>query len=137
MPENLIVKLNNIEAQLAQLQNVQCESASAAKILISLVPMLGVILGTTLLFFFILWQYKLRKELIRSGNYKPVLDERIRTLSLLIGLLSIAVGLPMTILFLIIEGVSYSVLGGLLPFSAGIGLLLFFIFSGKKIRETT
>lgn len=106
--------------------------SSAADIIISLVPMLGVIFGSALLFFFLLWRYKLTKEMIRNGSYEPGFFKNLRLLSLLLGSVSISVGLPMTILFFVIEGVSYSVLGGLMPLSAGIGLLLFYGISHKK-----
>lgn len=122
-------KIVSIEKQLELIQNNSCH---AADVLISLVPLAGVILGSTLLFFFILWQYKLRKELIRTNQYKPLLGERIRLLSLLVGLLATFVGIPMTILFLAIDGVSYPILGGLLPMASGMGLIVFHYLSGKS-----
>lgn len=103
-----------------------------AQVLLSLVPVLGVVFGTVLLFFFLLWQYKLKKELIRKGQYEPSFGKNLRKLSLLTGSLSIMTGIPLTILLTVLEGISYSLLGGLIPLAAGAGLLLF-AFLGDRM----
>lgn len=101
-------------------------TCTAAEILLSLVPMVGIIFGTTLMFFFLLWQYRLRREVIRSGKYEPAFFRNIRVLSLLFGSLSVATGIPLTVLLVVMNGVSYSLLGGLIPLSTGLGLFLFY-----------
>jgi hypothetical protein len=108
---------------------------SASEVILSLVPLTGVVFGCVLLFFFFLWQYRLRRELIRSGQYRPMFMANIRTLTLLIGIMGAASGLPMTILFLSIEGVSYALLGGLLPLCAGIGFLVFYALTIHSERD--
>ncbi len=107
----------------AQLYSGGC---TAAQVLVSLVPMLGVIFGSTLLFFFLLWQYRLRKELIRTNQYVPTFFPHIRSLSLLFGSLSVAAGLPLTLLLFMIDGLTYGLLEGLIPLSVGGGLFLFY-----------
>jgi type IV secretory pathway TrbD component len=109
--------------------------STAAEIILSLVPLLGVVFGCVLLFFFLLWQYRIRRELIRTGQHQPMFVTNIRMLSLLIGLLGIAAGLPMTLLFVLIEGVTYVLLGGLLPFFAGIGFLIFYALTRSQVAR--
>ncbi len=115
-------------------KNSASSGSSAPEIILSLVPLLGVVFGCVLLFFFLLWQYRIRRELIRSGQHQPMFVANIRVISLLIGLLGIAAGLPMTLLFILIEGVSYALLGGLLPFFAGIGFLVFYAMTRSQAR---
>jgi len=107
---------------------------SAAQIILSIVPLLGVVLGVTMLFFFLLWRYKITKELIKSGHYTRTTFRNFRGFSLLLGCISAAAGLPMTILFYALEGTSYLLLGGVLPLAAGIGLVVF-VFLSKSFME--
>ena len=109
--------------------------STAPEIILSLVPVMGIVFGCVLLFFFFLWQYKIRKELIRSGQHQPMFVTNIRMLSLLIGLLGVSSGLPMTFLFLLIEGVTYALLGGLLPLFAGIGFIIFYGMTRTRTRS--
>ncbi|MBX7056711.1 MAG: hypothetical protein K1X75_01505 [Leptospirales bacterium] len=129
-----IARLTQAIERLSQLLEKQGggHSSEAGQVLLALVPLLGVVFGCTLIFFFFLWQYRIRRELIRSGQYAPVFVSNIRVLSLLIGLLAVFCGLPMTILFFLIEGVSYALLGGVLPLFAGIGFMLFYYLSFHK-----
>jgi hypothetical protein len=106
--------------------------STAPEIILSLVPLLGVVFGCVLLFFFILWQYRIRREMIRAGQHQPMFLSNIRMLSLLIGLLGVSAGLPMTILFVLIDGVTYALLGGLLPFFAGLGFLVFYVLTRTR-----
>lgn len=108
--------------------------STAPEILLALVPLLGVVFGCVLLFFFLLWRSRLRREMIRAGQYQPMFAKNIRLVSLLIGLLSVSVGLPMTVLFAAMEGLNYVLLGGLLPLFAGVGFLLFYLFSHAKVN---
>ena len=119
--------------QLIELQNARGDGGSeAAQIIISVVPLLGVILGATLLFFFFFWNYTLKKVLIRAGQYQYQSLKNVRIFTLLIGIISVSVGLPMTILFAGVEGMSYSLLGGLIPSFVGIGLIVFYIVSRTR-----
>ena len=55
---------------LKQIQTYQ-EDHSATKIFLYLVPNLGIVFGTTLLFFLFLWLHRQKMALIQSGQYKP------------------------------------------------------------------
>ena len=129
----LIRVLGKLSEILAQNPPTPMKSGNAAvEILLSLVPLLGVILGVTIIFFFLLWRYKVTRELIRTEQYHPTSQKDYRLFALLIGCISAALGLPMSVLFYILDGASYVMLGGLLPFSFGIGLLVFFVFTRNK-----
>jgi len=130
-PQNqqLIEAIRQLTAAVGKM-NHPAES-SVAQIILSLVPLAGVIFGWLLLFFFLLWNYKIRRELIRTGQFVPAFNKNFRTFALLLGSVSGAVGLPMTILFLAIEGKSYILLGGLIPLFTGVGLLIFYGLSRK------
>jgi hypothetical protein len=56
----------------------------------------------------------------------------IDTFSLLAGLLLTCVGLVLTALFVAIEGLSYSLFGGVIPLALGIGLLVFYGVRSRK-----
>lgn len=124
--QKLTIAVERLAALVEKNQGNAQPDSTAAEILLSLVPLLGVIFGATLLFFFLLWHYRLRREMIRTGQYTPMFANNIRLLALMVGLLGISSGLPMTILFLLIDGLSYALLGGLLPLCAGIGCVLFY-----------
>ena len=94
---DLLVALNQI---IGLLEAGPSGSTAAAQIMLSLVPMLGIVFGATLVFFFLFWNYRLKRELIRTNQYTHTTVRTLRMFSLLIGLLSIAVGLPLTFLFL-------------------------------------
>lgn len=123
---------SEVLANTANSINSACAGDSAAAIIISIVPVLGVVLGAVLLFFFFLWQYRFRKELIKADQYHPRMWDHLRIISLLIGSISSFIGLPMFLLFYFIDGLAYSALGGLIPLSAGLGLLAFYYISGKS-----
>ena len=63
--------------------------------------------------------------MIRTGTYKPV-HFNFKLFSLLAGLLLAGVGLVLTILLGLLEGLSYPLLGGLIPGIFGLMLLVFY-----------
>ena len=130
----IITKLDALNTKLDSVN--LSESSTAAQNLISIVPLLGIIAGAVIFFFYLLWRYKLQKELIKQGTYKSSLGKRVRVTSLLIGFVATLAGIPMTILFIIIDGASYTLLGGLIPLFTGLGLLLFYFFSILTIKDS-
>jgi hypothetical protein len=63
--------------------------------------------------------------LIKAGHYnRPDFD--LFSFSLLAGLLLGSVGTALTVLLAIIEGTSYGLLGGIIPLSMGVGLLVYY-----------
>lgn len=108
------------------LKGVRVE-ATAVDVMLSIVPLAGIVFGCAIMFFFLLWRYRITKELIRTNQYTSGASKDLRAFVLLAGCMSLAVGMPLTILFYAVEKqLSYSLLGGLIPLSAGIGLLVFF-----------
>ena len=105
----------------------------AAQVLISIIPIVGISLGSVVVFFWLLWNHRERKLLIQQGAWTPSHFD-VDTVSLLSGLLLSAVGIVLTILILIVDGIGYPLLGGLVPLSAGISLLLFVRFRASERR---
>ena len=124
--QNILEILKEINEKLDSLGG-----SGAGDILLSLVPMIGIIFGTTLLFFYFYWQYQQKKELIRHDQYVPPGFDRWRSVCLLIGCLSSVIGMAMSVLFLLLSGISPALFGGLVPFAVGIGFLFFYFLSYK------
>jgi len=97
-------------------------TSAAAQILIAIIPVVGIVMGSVVVFFYLLWNHRRRTLLIKAGMYKrPEFD--LLSFSLLSGLLLSCVGIALTILLSITEGASYGLLGGIIPLSLGVGLL--------------
>lgn len=100
-------------------------TSPAAQVIISLVPIVGIFIGGTVIFFALLWIHHEKKQKINAGlslqsnfNYKAAI--------LLSGLLLTGIGFMLTVFFAIFGGISPALLGGLIPFTIGICLLLFY-----------
>jgi len=106
----------------------------AAKVIISIIPIVGIVMGSVVIFFYLLWNHRQRTLLIKAGQYtKPNFD--LRSFSLLSGLLLTTVGIALTILLsLIIKEASYGLLGGIIPLSMGVGLLAHYIIKRSEPR---
>lgn len=127
----LIAAIKELSALLKH--SPQTQTSAAVDVLLSIVPLAGIVFGVTILFFFLLWRYRITRELIRTNQYASSSRKDFRAFVLLIGCLSTAVGLPLTILFYaVVNQASYVLLGGLIPLSAGIGLLVFFALSRSQ-----
>lgn len=94
--------------------------------MITVIPMVGIVMGSVIIFFFLLWRHRQRMELIRQGK-KPDDTLDVRSFSLLAGLIAAAVGFVLTVFILFKDGASYSLLGGLIPLSVGLSLLAFYV----------
>lgn len=97
----------------------------AGQVIITLIPIIGIVIGGIVVFFYLLWHHREMSLLIKTGNYKPR-TFNLRIFSLFSGILLTAVGFILTILFILLEGLSYPLLGGLIPLCIGIALLVFF-----------
>ena len=84
----------------------------AAQIIISIIPIVGIAFAATLIFFALLWKHSENKASIQRGTYKPA-HFNLKVFSLLTGLCLIGVGTVLTVMFLILEPLSWSLLGGL------------------------
>ena len=100
-------------------------SSSAAQIIISVIPIVGIVMGSVVVFFYLLWNHKRRTLLIKAGQYqRPDFD--LLSFSLLAGLLLSTVGLAMTVFLAIALGVNFGLLGGIIPLAVGTGLLIYY-----------
>jgi hypothetical protein len=104
--------------------------STAAQVIISIIPIVGIVMGCAVIFFYLLWSYKLKIHMIDKGIYKRVPFD-MDTFSLLSGLVLFILGLVLMIFFLVKDGFSYGVLSGLIPVSIGVSLLIFFIVRYK------
>lgn len=105
-------------------------ASGAAEVIIAIIPIVGIVMGSVVVFFYLLWNHRRKSLMIRQG-IKPDPDFDFSTFSLLAGLLNLGVGFALTLVFLAKEGLSYSLLGGLIPLSIGISLTGFFFLRGK------
>lgn len=109
-------------------------TSAAAQVIIAIIPIVGIVMGSAVIFFYLLWNHRRRTLLIKAGLYaKP--DFNVITFSLLSGLLLSSVGIALTVFLIIaVEGASYGLLGGIIPLSMGIGLMVFYAIkrSGKE-----
>ena len=97
----------------------------AAQVIISIIPIVGIFMGSVVVFFYLLWNHKYRALLIKAGQFqRPEFD--LLAFSLLAGLLLGIVGLALTIFLAIALGASFGLLGGIIPLSVGIGLLIYY-----------
>ena len=100
-------------------------TSSAAQVIISIIPIVGIVMGSVVIFFYLLWNHKRRTLLIKAGQFKRP-DFDLLTFSLLAGLLLVTVGLALTVFLAIALGVNFGLLGGIIPLSIGIGLLVYY-----------
>jgi hypothetical protein len=107
-------------------------TTAAAQVLVAIIPIVGIVMGSVVVFFYLLWNHRRRTLLINSGQYsRPVFD--LLTFSLLAGLLLGSVGLTLTVFLAVVAGPTYGLLGGIIPLAMGIGLLAFYgIKRGEK-----
>jgi hypothetical protein len=102
----------------------------SAQVLIASLPLVAVVLLSILSFFFILWEYK-RKRLIieRGGTPTPRnIDEKL----LLIGIVALFVGVGLLIFFALKTGLSDALLGGIIPTTAGLGIITYYVFVQRR-----
>lgn len=99
--------------------------STAAQVIIAIIPIVGIVMGGIVVFFYLLWTYKAKRLLIERGLYERKSID-IGSFCLLAGLVLSVVGAVMTVIFLVLDGFSYSLLGGAIPLAIGVGLLAFY-----------
>jgi hypothetical protein len=110
---------------------MELSPSAAAQVIVSIIPIVGIVMSAVVAFFYLLWNHRQKMLLIKTGNYlKPTFD--LLSFSLLAGLLLTSVGTALTVFFTAGWGFSYALLGGIIPLSIGIGLLIYF---GMKRRD--
>ncbi len=105
----------------------------AAQVMITIIPIVGIVMGSAIAFFYLLWHHKRTVLLIQSGRYeRPNFD--LLSFCLLAGVLLSSVGLSLTVFLWLLEGFGYAPLGGLIPLSVGIGLLAYYgVRRGERV----
>ncbi len=97
----------------------------AAQVLLSLIPIVGIVVSAVILFFTILWRHRENKLRMIQHTYKePKIN--LQVFSLLTGLCLTGIGIVLTLIFALIQGLSYSLLGGLVPLALGIMFIIFY-----------
>jgi len=109
--------------------------SATAQVIIAIIPIVGIVMGSVVIFFYLLWNHRRRALLIKAGQYaKP--DFNLLPFSLLSGLLLTSVGVALTVFLIIaVEGASYGLLGGIIPLSMGIGFLAYYIIKRSEARN--
>ena len=109
-------------------------SSTAAQVIIAIIPIVGIVMGAVVVFFYLLWNHRRRALLIKAGHYsRPGFD--LLSFSLLAGLLLGSVGITLTVFLAMVAGLTYGLLGGIIPLSIGVGLLAYYgIKRGDKAR---
>ena len=109
-------------------------TTAAAQVIVAVIPIVGIVMGSVVIFFYLLWNHRRRTLLIKAGLYaRP--DFNFRSFSLLSGLLLMSAGIALTVLLAIVEGASYGLLGGIIPLSIGAGLLAHYIIKRCEKRN--
>lgn len=114
------------------------QAVPAAQIIIAIIPIVGIVMGAVVVFFYLLWRNRQILRQIEKGLYKrPIFD--LYLFSILCGFLLTGTGLVLSLLFLFIEGLSYTLLGGLIPFTLGGSLIAFYFVTrpGRKNVESS
>jgi len=108
--------------------------SSAAQVIIAVIPIVGIVMGSGIIFFYLLWNHRQKTLLIKAGQYKKQ-EFDLYSFSLLSGLLLSTAGIALTVLLAIIEGASYGLLGGLIPLSVGVGLTAHYVIKRREKRN--
>jgi hypothetical protein len=101
------------------------QTSSAAQVIVAVIPIVGFVTGSAVIFFYLLWNYRHKSLLIKAGQYAPPRFDLL-SFSLLAGLLLGTVGITLTVFLIIVQGSGYGLLGGLIPLSIGTGLLIYY-----------
>ena len=104
----------------------------AAQVLAPLIPLVGISFAAIVIFFGLLWKHREIKMRISKNQYNPqVFNWKI--FSLFAGLCLVGVGFAISLLFFLISGFTFGLLGGLIPLVLGIMFLIFYkIISNEK-----
>ena len=99
--------------------------SAAAQILITIIPIAGIVAGAIVIFTYIYLNHKQKIIMIEKGINKKI-NFDLNVFSLFTGLILLSIGLCLTVFFSIKEGSSYSLLSGIIPLSCGAGLLIYY-----------
>ncbi len=103
----------------------------AVQIIIAIIPIIGIVMGSVLIFFYLLWRHRQIIRQIETNTYRPF-TLNLTIFCILLGIILTVTGLLLSVLFYLIEGISYTLLGGLIPFGLGISLIIFYRITQKN-----
>jgi hypothetical protein len=106
------------------------EKSTAAQVIITVIPIVGIVMGSVVVFFYLLWNHRRRILLIKAGQYHKG-DFDLMSFSLLAGLLLASVGVSLTA-FLFFVRAGYALLGGIIPLAAGLSLLAYYFIKRSE-----
>jgi hypothetical protein len=110
------------------------ETSKAAQVIIAIIPIVGIVMGSVVVFFYLLWNHKRKTMLIQVGQYsRPHFD--LLSFCLLTGLLLAALGVALTVIFAIALGAGLGLLGGIIPLAIGVGLLAYYVIKRGDARS--
>ena len=109
--------------------------STAAQVIVTVIPIVGIVFGCLVIFFYLFWNHKQKVLLIEKGLYKKI-DFDLEAFSLFTGLLLSCIGGSLVGFFIVMEGFTYSVLSGLIPLSTGISLIIFFLVRINLKKKT-
>lgn len=104
--------------------------SAAAQVIVTIIPIVGIVMGCVVVFFYLMWSFRAKRALIEKGLYKRI-EFDIDTFSLFTGLLCLGIGMSMCLFFYLKQGVGYGLLSGLVPLSVGVSLVVFFIIHSR------
>ncbi len=97
----------------------------AAQVIVAIIPIVGIVIGGVVIFFYLLWRNAQISLLIKTEKYVPM-QFNLPLFSLLTGILLTGIGFILSVFFIILDGFSYNLLGGLIPLVVGICLIIFY-----------
>ena len=120
----------SLSAQTAQ--EISRGMIPGAQVLISTLPLIAIIVFGVLTFFYLKWEHQKRMLIIEKGGELP--PAKFNEKLLLIGLLSLFIGIGLTVFFIIQTGLSNALLGGIIPLTAGLGIITYIMII--RIKKT-
>lgn len=112
----------------------QTSPSISAQILIATIPIVGIVMGAIVVFFYLLWNHKQKMLIIEKGLWKKTPFD-LKAFSLLSGLVLFCIGTVLTLFFYLKEGIAYGLLSGLIPLALGISLIIYFVSCLKLFRN--
>lgn len=108
--------------------------SEAVQILITVIPIVGMVAGSAVLFFFLYFNHKQKMLLIEKGLYQKISFD-FDAFSLFTGFLLSGAGAALTLFFLLKDGISYGLIGGLVPLGLGISFILYYFVKLKTTKK--
>ncbi len=110
------------------------QASAASQVMIAVIPIVGIVMGCVVVFFYILWNHREKMMMIERNAYNPIPFD-VDAFSLLVGILLTAVGIVLSGVFFAVARLGFAILGGLIPLSIGIGFLAFYRVRLKRSRS--